>query len=218
MRAKFDEILLPIAGELVDPSQREHVTFDAFFANTMFHEVAHGLGIKNVIGGSGGTVREALRDQASAMEEGKADVLGLYMVQQLHEAGELGADHDLMDNYVTFMASIFRSIRFGGSSAHGKANLIRFNFFREMGAIERTDEGTYRVDPEGMAAAVDALSERILTLQGDGDYDAVQAFVEQYGEIGPQLQLDLDRLAGAGIPVDVVFEQGPSVLGLGVQP
>jgi hypothetical protein len=127
MQAKFEKILLPIADTLIDEEQRTHITFDAFFSNVMFHEVAHGLGIKNTINGKG-TVREALRDVASSMEEGKADVLGLYMVIELLEAGELG-EVDIMDYYVTFMAGIFRSIRFGAASAHGKANMVRFNFF-----------------------------------------------------------------------------------------
>jgi hypothetical protein len=213
MRAKFDKILVPIAGELIATDQRARITFDAFFGNTMFHEVAHGLGIKKTLDGEG-TVRQALRDQASALEEGKADVLGLYMVTQLTEQG----DEDgvaLEDAYTTFLASIFRSIRFGAASAHGRANAIRFNFFEEMGAFTRDpSSGTYRVDMEQMRAAVDALSERILRLQGDGDYDAVTSFVGQYGSIGPMLQGDLDRLASAGIPVDIVFEQGVDVLGL----
>ncbi len=213
MRAKFDQILVPIAAELIAGDQRGHVTFDAFFANTMFHEVAHGLGIKNTIDGRG-TVREALREHASALEEGKADVLGLYMVARLHEAGELG-EADLLDNYVTFLAAIFRSIRFGAASAHGVANLVRFNFFAEMGAFVRDpDSGTYRVDPERMRAAVDALSEKILVLQGDGDADGVAELLAAYGTQGESLAADLARLAEAGIPVDVVFEQGVEVLGL----
>lgn len=213
MRAKFDQILVPIAAELIAGDQRGHVTFDAFFANTMFHEVAHGLGIKNTVDGEG-TVREALREHASALEEGKADVLGLYMVARLHEAGELG-EADLLDNYVTFLASIFRSIRFGAASAHGVANLVRFNFFAEMGAFVRDpDSGTYRVDPERMRAAVDALSEKILVLQGDGDAGGVEELLAAYGTQGESLAADLARLAEAGIPVDVVFEQGVVVLGL----
>jgi len=213
MRAKFDEILVPIAGVLVAADQRSHVTFDAFFANTMFHEVAHGLGIKNTLGG-GGTVRQALREHASALEEGKADVLGLYMITRLHADGELG-EADLEDYTTTFMASIFRSIRFGSASAHGVANLIRFNFFQDLGAFTRdAASGTYRVDSEKLREAMDALSEKILRLQGDGDYDAVAAFVAQYGSEGAELRADLERVASAGIPVDVVFEQGLDVLGL----
>ena len=205
MRAKFDRILLPITERLIAPEQREHVTFDAFFANTMFHEVAHGLGIKRTLDGRG-TVREALAEQASAIEEGKADVLGLWMITRLHEQGELG-ETDLRDNYVTFLASVFRSIRFGAASAHGRANLTRFAFFAERGAFTRRADGTYAVDFERMQDATEALSARILQLQGDGDRAGALAFGARYGKLGPELQADLDRLAAAGIPVDVVFEQ-----------
>jgi hypothetical protein len=210
MRAKFDAILVPIANELIVPEQRQHVTFDAFFANTMFHEVAHGLGVKNTINDRG-TVREALKERASALEEGKADVLGLYVVTRLHEQGELG-DADLRDNYVTFLASIFRSARFGAASAHGRANMARFNFFEERGAFARDSSGMYRVDFDKMRDAMNALSEHILRLQGEGDYAGATTFMEQQGTIGPELQRSLDRLATAGIPVDIVFEQGMSVL------
>jgi hypothetical protein len=213
MRAKFDKILVPISGMLIAEDQRGHITFDAFFANTMFHEVAHGLGIKNTLDGRG-TVREVLLEQTSTLEEGKADVLGLYMVTQLLAQGELEGTV-LEDHYVTFLASIFRSIRFGASSAHGRANMIRFNFFKEMGAFDRdAASGEYRVDMEKMRQAVDALSEKILRFQGDGDYAGVEAFVQQKGSIGTQLQQDLDRLSEAGIPVDIIFDQGVGVLGL----
>ncbi|PAP75127.1 dipeptidyl-peptidase 3 family protein [Rubrivirga marina] len=215
MRAKFDRILVPMAEVLIPEDQRDLVTFEAFFGNTMFHEVAHGLGIKNTIDGAG-TVREALQDRYSALEEGKADVLGLYMVQQLIERGEWD-EASLEEHYVTFVASIFRSIRFGAASAHGRANLVRLNFFEERGAIvpESTPEGTvWRVVPEQMSEAVEALAGRILTLQGDGDYDAVDTFVREYGRTTPALTASLDRVAEAGIPVDVVFEQGEDVLGL----
>ncbi len=213
MRAKFDKILAPITGVLIAEDQRRHVTFDAFFANTMFHEVAHGLGIKNTLDGKG-TVRGALREQASALEEGKADILGLYMVTELHGRGELG-DGPLEDYYTTFLAGIFRSVRFGASSAHGRANTARFSFFEEMGAFSRDEaSGTYRANFDAMQQAIAALSEKILRFQGDGDYAGVQAFMEQQGQIGAALQADLDRLNGAGIPVDIVFEQGIDVLGL----
>ncbi|MFH1762873.1 MAG: Zn-dependent hydrolase [Gemmatimonadota bacterium] len=216
MRAKFDRILVPIVDVLMAEDQRGLVTFDAFFENTMFHEVAHGLGIRNTLTGRG-PVRQAMRDQASGLEEGKADVLGLYMITALQDMGELGPDHDLQENLTTFVSSTFRSIRFGASSAHGRANLARFNFFREMGAFERDEAtGTYRVDFGKTLEAMNALSEKILTFQGNGDYDGVVAFMEEYGSIGPQLQSDLDRLAEAGIPVDIVYEQGVDVMGLGI--
>ena len=211
MRAKFDKILLPISKELIVEDQRDFITFDAFFSNTMFHEVAHGLGIKNTINGKG-TVREALKEHYSALEEGKADVLGLYMITQLHEKGEL--EGSLEEYYTTFMTSIFRSVRFGASSAHGKANMIRFNFFQETGAFSKDESGLYRVEFDKMKEAMNALSEKILTLQGDGDYDGVATLVAEKGMIGPELENDLNRLSEAGIPIDIVFEQGVDVLGL----
>lgn len=213
MRGKYDKILVPISETLIAEEQRQHITFDAFFGNTMFHEVAHGLGIKNTITGKG-TVREALKEHASALEEGKADVLGLYMVSSLREDGMV-TEGSIEDNYVTFMASIFRSIRFGSSSAHGKANLIRFNFFKEQGAFSyEEDTQTYRVNFEKIEEATDALSRKILMLQGDGDYQGVADFVEKYGQVGDQLQASLDRVDAKGIPTDITFEQGLEELGL----
>jgi len=212
MQAKFDKIMLPITDELIADDQKEHVTFDAFFANTMFHEVAHGLGIKNTVNGKG-TVREALKEHASALEEGKADILGLYMITQLHGKGEVSGS--LEDYYTTFMAGIFRSVRFGAASAHGQANMVRFNYFKEKGAFERdTQTGKYRVNYEKMRDAMNGLSELILTLQGNGDYAGVGKLLNEQGQISAELQADLDRLSRKNIPVDVVFEQGPEVLGL----
>jgi hypothetical protein len=211
MRAKFDAIMVPIAAELIAPEQRRHVTFDAFFANTMFHEVAHGLGIKNTVNGRG-TVRDALKELGSGIEEGKADVLGLYMVTRLHEQGELAGT--LEDYYVTFLAGIFRSVRFGAASAHGQANMLRFNFFADRGAFTRDASGHFRVDMAAMRRAVDELSGVLLKLQGDGDYAGVQKLTGELGVIRPQLQSDLDRLSDREIPVDVAFTQGKAVLGL----
>ena len=214
MRAKFDRILVPIAGELIAEDQRPRISFDAFFDNVMFHEVAHGLGIKNTIDGKG-TVRTALKEQYSALEEGKADILGLYMVTRLLERKELtGAS--LEDHYVTFLASIFRSIRFGASDAHGRANAAQLSFFEEHGAFTRDSAtGRYRVDFPKMRLAVDSLGGLMLRLQGDGDYAGTKRFLETRGALSPTLQSDLARLGTKGIPVDIVFEQGPAVLGLG---
>lgn len=212
MQAKFDNIMLPITAELITSQQRKNVTFNAFFGNTMFHEVAHGLGIKTVLN-SEQTVRGALKEHASALEEGKADILGLYMVQQLLEKGEI-SEGVLEDYYVTFMAGIFRSVRFGASSAHGKANMIRFNYFKEEGAFSRDDKGMYSVNMTKMREAIDSLSNKILTLQGDGNYDGVANLVANYGVIKQDLADDLARLSSAGIPVDITFKQGKEVLGL----
>ncbi len=211
MKAKFDQILIPISKELIDESQLQYITFDAFFANTMFHEVAHGLGIKNTINDKG-SVRESLKEHASALEEGKADILGLYMINQLHQKGEINGD--LKEYYTTFMASIFRSVRFGTSSAHGKANMIRFNFFKDQGVFVRSENGKYKINYEKMTDAMNALSAKILKLQGNGDYDGVAELVKNETLIRTDLKADLERLSDLGIPVDVVFEQGIEVLGL----
>lgn len=207
IQVKFDKILMPIAQELVDPEQLALLNFNAFFENTMFHEVAHGLGIKNTINGKG-TVRTSIKERYSALEEGKADILGLYMIQKLNEQGELKGE-DIRANYVSFLSSIFRSVRFGGAAAHGRANIAAFNYLQQQGAFTRDSAtGKYRVDFAKFQSGMNSLAEKILTLQGNGDYEGVGVFQEQYGTISPELQRDLDRLKSKGIPVDVVFDQG----------
>ena len=212
MKAKFDKILVPISDMLINPAQREYVTFNAFFENTMFHEVGHAMGIKNTLDGTG-PVRTVLKEQYSAIEEGKADIMGLYLVTKLYEMGEL-TEGEVMDNYITFFADIFRSSRFGAASSHGKANMMRFNYFLEEEAFTRNDDGTYTVNIEKMHKAMISLMQKILYIQGNGDYDAAKAWVEAEANISDQLQQDLDRLNTSNIPVDIIFEQGVDVLGL----
>jgi hypothetical protein len=206
MQAKFEKILVPIADLLIAEDQRQYIKFDAFFENVMFHEVSHGLGLGNTVDQSS-TVREALKDSYTSIEEGKADILGLWCVHQLNQMGELG-EKEMMNNYVTFMAGIFRSVRFGAASAHGKANMMRFNFFQDFGAFERDSiSGTYRVNFEKMQEAMLISSGQILKIQGDGDYATAKKLIEEQGIIRPELQSDLDRIGEAGIPRDIVFEQ-----------
>ncbi len=211
MRAKFDQIMMPISTELIDPSQLDRIKFDAFFSNVMFHEVAHGLGIKSTVNGKG-TVRSALQEQGSWLEEEKADILGLYMIVKLFEKGELTGN--LEEYYTTFMAGILRSVRFSAADAHGKANMVTFNFFQEKGAFERTSNGHYKVNYEKFRTAMNDLSNLILTIQGNGDKVAAEKLVKEKGIVNPTLKSDLDRLQAKGIPVDIVFEQGIDVLGL----
>lgn len=212
MKAKFDNILLPISDALIDDNQKKEINFDAFFSNTMFHEVAHGLGIKNALNGKG-QVRKILKDSYSTLEEGKADILGLYMIQQLHKKGEIKGD--LSAYYTTFMAGIIRSIRFGTSSAHGKANLICFNFFKENGAFSKdTKTNKYRIEKEKFENAVKLLSNKILTIQGDGDYNKAMQFIEKYNVMNDDLKKDIDGLKQKSIPVDIIFNQGKKVLGI----
>ncbi len=212
MKAKFDKILLPISELLIDPDQRKYVTFTAFFENTMFHEVGHAMGIKNTLNGKG-TAREALKEQYSAIEEGKADIMGLYLVTKLYEMGEL-TEGEVMDNYVTFFAGIFRSSRFGAASSHGKANMMRFNYFKEQEVFTINEDGTYTVNFEKMQIAMVSLMQKILLIQGNGDYEAAKAWVEEAAMIPPDLQSDLSRLNSSNIPVDITFRQGPASIGL----
>ncbi len=212
MKAKFDKILLPISELLIDPDQRKYVTFTAFFENTMFHEVGHAMGIKNTLNGKG-TAREALKEQYSAIEEGKADIMGLYLVTKLYEMGEL-TEGEVMDNYVTFFAGIFRSSRFGAASSHGKANMMRFNYFKEQEVFTINEDGTYTVNFEKMQIAMVSLMQKILLIQGNGDYEAAKAWVKEAAMIPPDLQADLSRLNSSNIPVDITFRQGPASIGL----
>lgn len=205
MQAKFDKILLPMAKALLDPEQVEQVRFESLFINTLFHEVAHGLGIKKTID-KPGTVNDALQEDAWMMEEGKADALSLLIGD--HDAAlesEKDATTTATSRYVTEFASLFRAIRFGASSSHGRANLIRFNYFQEQKVFVRSQTGRYHVDMGRMKTASQTLADRILRLQGDGDQVGVRALEKQYGTAGAELLADLQRVEGLGIPVDVVF-------------
>lgn len=210
MKAKFDNILAPISDVLMTPEARKNVKFEAFFANVMFHEVAHGMGIKNTLDGQG-TVRHALKEQYSGIEEAKADILGLYLVTKLAEMGEY-TNSTLEENYTTFMAGIFRSVRFGASSAHGKANMLTFNFLEKENAFTRNEEGLYAINFEEMKAAVAKLGGEILKAQGDGNYEFVKEWIATDGVIKPTLQSDLDKVNGMGIPTDIYYEMSPELL------
>ena len=211
MKAKFEEMVKPISQILVDPSQQKNILFDAFFANVMFHEVAHGLGVKNLVADTNKTVREALGADYSAIEECKADVLGLYMVTQLFNKGELTGSLD--DYYVTFVASVFRSVRFGAASAHGKANMITFNTLLNSGCIVNGKKG-YTVNVVAMKVVIEKLAAELLHLQGDGDQIGVGKMLQERGIIKASLNEDLAKLEKAKIPVDIIFDQGIDTLGL----
>ncbi len=211
MRAKFEEMVMPISKILVDPAQQANIKFDAFFSNVMFHEVAHGLGVKNLVSDQNKTVREALGATYSAIEECKADVLGLYMVTQLFQKGELSGTLD--DYYVTFVASVFRSVRFGAASAHGKANMITFNTLLNGGCIVAGKNG-YTVKVAEMKLVIEKLASELLHLQGDGDVKGVNAMLADRGVIKTGLASDLAKLEKAKIPFDIVFDQGIETLGL----
>jgi hypothetical protein len=209
MQAKFDKILIPISEVIIDPKHHEHIAFAPFFENVTFHEVAHGLGVKNTIDGKN-TVRHALKEVSGTFEEAKADIMGLYMIDELNRKGLLN-EHLVEQNYITFFCGIFRSVRFGAASAHGKANMIIFDHFAKSGIFTRNTEGIYTVDIEKMREATRSLMVKILTLQGDGDYAKAKKWLDEANVISADLANDLARINGANIPKDVFFEQGKEV-------
>lgn len=212
MKAKFDAIVMPIAHEVMNPEQLKLVNFDAFFSDVMFHEVAHGLGIKNTLTGKG-AVRVALQGEYSAYEEAKADVLGLYMVNELIKRKEV-TNVTKEQCIATYVAGLFRSIRFGSTEAHGRANLMCYNYFLKAGAFKKDKKGIYTINFEKAEKAIADWSALLLEIEGMGDFDRAAAYSKANAVVSKDLQKDLDKINSKGIPVDVVFEQGRAALGL----
>ncbi len=213
MEAKFDEILQPIGNMMIHEDQRNYVSFDAFFHLTAFHEIAGGLGISNRVTGEG-TVRDALREYHGIIDATVSDLMALYLITQLQEMGEF-SEEDLKQAYVTSFASVMRSSRFGTAGAHGTAGMIRFNFFAREEAFARCQEtNTYLVDFDKMKAAVEKAVEKLLIIQGDGNYSAAQEMIQRDGAMSETLQQDIERINRENIPVDVIFQQGLRYLDL----
>ena len=212
MQAKFDKILLPIGELIIEPSQQQYLKFDAFFWNVTFHEVAHGLGVKETVNGKG-SVDEAMKTEKTSWEEAKADIVGLFLTCKLIEMGEI-TNISVEDAIVTYIAGILRSVRFGASSSHGKANMMCYNYMEKEGAFIRNDDGAYRIDFEKAKTVMNSWGNLILKTQGEGDFEFAAKFREEYGGIGEKLQADLDRINKSGIPRDIRFRQDSSVLGL----
>ena len=212
MQAKFDKILLPIGELMIEPSQQQHLKFDAFFWNVTFHEVAHGLGVKETVNGKG-SVDEAMKTEKTSWEEAKADIVGLFLTCKLIEMGEI-TNITVEDAITTYIAGILRSVRFGLSSSHGKANMLCYNYMEREGAFVHNENGAYCIDFEKAKAAMNSWSALILKTQGEGDFDFAVKFREEYGGIGEKLQADLNKINHSGIPRDIRFHQGLSVMGL----
>lgn len=210
MKAKFDKILMPIGELIVTPEQQKYLNFDAFFWNVTFHEVAHGLGVKQTINGKG-SVDAAMGTEKTSWEEAKADILGLFMVTKLVEMGEI-TNITSEDAIATYIAGILRSVRFGAASSHGKANMMCFNYMEKAGAFTRDDKGQYVIDFEKAKEAMNGWAALILKTQGDGDVEFAMKYRAENGSITPALQADLDKINSAGIPRDIRFIQGVDVL------
>ena len=204
MMAKFDKIMMPIGEVLVAPEQLQYLSADAFFWNVTFHEVAHGLGVKQTVNGKG-TVDAAMGSEKTTWEEAKADILGLFMVSKLIDMGEI-TDITKEQSVATFIAGIVRSVRFGFASSHGKANMMCYNFMEDNGAFTRDADGRYVIDFDKAAAAIDAWASLILETQATGNFEFAQKYSSENASIRESLAADIEKVNGAGIPRDIVFD------------
>ncbi|MBQ6666814.1 MAG: Zn-dependent hydrolase [Bacteroidales bacterium] len=212
MQAKFEKIMMPIGKLILDEEALQHLKFDAFFWNVTFHEVAHGLGIKETVNGKG-SVDEAMKTQRSNWEEAKADILGLFLVCRLIEKGEI-TNITEEDAITTYIAGLFRSVRFGAGEAHGIANAMCFNYMYAQGAFTRDENGVYHIDYAKAKAAMESWAGVILATQGEGDFRFAEKFAKENGVIKPEMQQDIDRINNSGVPRDIRFREGLEVLGL----
>ena len=204
MMAKFDKIMMPIGEVLMNPDQLQYLSADAFFWNVTFHEVAHGLGVKQTVNGKG-TVDQAMGDQKTSWEEAKADILGLFMVSKLIDMGEI-TDITKEESVATFIAGIVRSVRFGFASSHGKANMMCYNYMEDHGAFTRNAEGKWVIDFEKANAAVNSWASLILETQATGNFEFAQKYAAENASIREELAADIAKVNGAGIPRDIVFD------------
>jgi hypothetical protein len=200
-QAKFDRVLLPIAQVALRPQDRGQVAFDAFFTHILMHELMHGLGPHGItVDGRATTVRQELKDTYSVIEEAKADISGLFALQYLVDRGRLPKTLE-QTMYTTFLASAFRSVRFGITEAHGRGQAIQLNYLLDQGAFRIEADGTFSVDPQRIREGVIGLTRDIMTLQAEGRYDRARALIDTLGVIRPPVQAVLDKLAD--VPVDI---------------
>ena len=213
MEAKYEHILAPIGRMMIHETQREMVHSDAFFLLTAFHEIAASLGMSNTIDQQG-SVRDALREHHNTIDATATDLMALFMIAQLAEMGEI-TEEEFHRAYITSFASVMRSSRFGAAGAHGIAGMIRFNFFERENVFQRCPETlTYEVSVENMKDAVEKALEKLIIIQGDGDYEAAAQLISRDGSMPGYFRADIDRINATDIPVDVYFKQGMDHLDL----
>jgi hypothetical protein len=201
MRAKYDKILVPISKQVLDPSQVQDVSFDAYFNEVLHHELSHGLGPGTItVGGRKTEVRLELKDLFSTIEEAKADVMGIYNILALIEKGDMpaGLRRSLEPTYV---AGLFRSARFGVEEAHGQGVVSQFNYLLEKGALTVDASAHFRAVSEKFPGAIKDLLHELLTFQARGDYAGTKSFLAKYGHAGDSLKTALGRLKA--VPVDI---------------
>jgi len=213
VRAHYDTFIPPVAELTLAPELRRQVSFDAFFLNTMLHEMAHSLGLSRTIDDRS-TVSAALYEHADTIEEAKAAVLSLWMIDWLHREGEL-TETTRSEHHASFLAGVVHDIHLDPWSPVGQARLLLFNYFRDWGAFRRDAAGGgYYIDELGMGQAIEILAGQLLTLQGSGDHDGAAGLVETLAGVRPELRADLERLRAAGVPSSIVFRQAPDLPGM----
>ena len=199
--AKFRMVLQPIASRVLPADAQQDVSFDAFFTHILLHELMHGLGPHDIsVAGRATTVRRELRDSYSAIEEAKADVAGLWAFRRLVDQGHVNAAIG-RGMYTTFLASMFRSLRFGINEAHGRGVAIQLNHFLDAGAVQATRDGRFTVLPESMPAAVESLTGQIMTIQAEGNYRGAAELLERLGVVRPETARLLQSVSD--VPVDI---------------
>ena len=199
--AKFAKTLSPIAEIILGSSDRGDLAFESFFTHIVMHELMHGLGPHSIaVGGRQTTVRQELKDTYSFLEEAKADISGLFALQHLIDKGSLPREME-RSLYTTFLASAFRSIRFGVTEAHGKGIAVQLNYLLDQGGFTVKPDGTFAVNRDRIKESVTGLTRDIMTIQAEGDYAKAKALGERLGVVRPQVQKALDRLMA--VPVDI---------------
>jgi len=204
--AKFNKTLIPISRVVLDPAQQRALAFEAFFTHILMHELMHGLGPHSInVGGQATTVRLQLKDQYSAIEEAKADMTGLWALQYLIDKGVIDRGMQIT-LYTTNLASMFRSVRFGITEAHGRGVAMQFNYLTDEGAIKFNDRnGTFSVDETKVRDAVRKLTSELLTIEAEGSYEKAKALLDKYAVIRPQMKSALDRLKGVPVDIEPIF-------------
>ena len=203
--AKFAKTLKPIAEMILGPSDRPDLSFDAFFTHIVMHELMHGLGPHSItVGGRQTTVRQQLKETYSFLEEAKADISGLFAIQHLIDKGSLPRDME-RSLYATFLASAFRSIRFGVTEAHGKGIAVQLNYLLDQGGFSLKPDGTFAVNAGRIKEGVTNLTRDIMTIQADGDYEKAKSLGERLGVVRPDIQKALDRLLQVPVDIEPVF-------------
>ena len=199
--AKFAKTLVPISKIVLSPNDQKDLSFDAFFTHIVVHELMHGLGPHDVTtNGRKSTVREELKDAYSALEEAKADISGLFAIQYMIDKGVLPKSLE-RPLYTTYLASSFRTIRFGTSEAHGRGMVVQFNYLLDHGAFVANPDGTFAVNLDKIKASVEGLTREIMTIQAEGNYEKAKALLPHPGSIKPEVEQALNKMGG--LPVDI---------------